>query len=281
MSTGALALSLGLSLVTQLLPPELKPQDERRGFDPVLPPSIAAAVARAVEAELDPKRGTQNAVEILKAEQRRVSGDRDLEMPINVRLAATVLRARFASNDKVEKNVGLQQALSTYAKLDITDPGLSAWIEKAVEATPAAQAAFKKTGRKIELAVLARGEGLDAAAFSARMSALVRDAGFTVVKKPPKQATYLMKLAAEQIRSADAAPMIRVTLELLKDGPAPLKKTLFRTVEAAKPEIAVAAALEWLARVGGRDLVFHWMAENGLPDALPMTPRSGHGGHAH
>jgi hypothetical protein len=43
------------------------------------------------------------------------------------------------------------------------------------------------------------------------------------------------------------------------------------------------AAVEWLARVGGRDLVFHWIAEHGLPEALPMTPRSDndHKGHAH
>lgn len=275
------ALALGLSLAAQLLPPELKPQDERRGFDPVLPASIAAAVARSAEAELDPKRGTQNAVEILKAEQRRISGDRDLEMSLNVRLAATVLRARFASNDKVEKSVGLQQALSTYAKLDITDPGLSAWMERSVEATPAAKAAFAKSGRKIDVAVLARGEGLDAAAFSERLRGLVWATGLNLIKKPPKEATYVIKLAAEQMRSASAAPTIRVTLELLREGPSPLKKTLFRTVEAEKPEIAMAAALEWLARVGGRDLVFHWMAEHGLPDALPMTPRSGHGGHAH
>lgn len=282
MSATALLLTVSLLGLAQPLPAELSSNRERRGFDPVLPAAIAPAVARAVEAELDTKRGTQNAVEILKAEQRRISGDRDLELSLNVRLAAAVLRARFSSNDKVDKGVGLQQALSTYAKLDVSDPGLSAWIERAVEATPAAKEAFAKTGRKIEVALFARGEGLDVDAFSKRLSSLVSASGFTLVKNPPKQSVFLLKLSADQVREAGKAPAVRITLEMSKEYPAPLKRSLFRTVEAKDADIAMAAAVEWLARIGGRDLVFHWMAENGLPEALPMTPRSsGHGGHGH
>jgi hypothetical protein len=282
MSAAALLLSASLLGLAQPLPAELNSNQERRGFDPVLPATIAPAVARAVEAELDAKRGTQNAVEILKAEQRRISGDRDLELSLNVRLAAAVLRARFSSNDKVEKAVGLQQALSTYAKLDVSDPGLAAWIERAVEATPAAKEAFAKTGRKIEVALFARGEGLDVDAFSKRLSSLVSASGFTLVKKPPKQTVFLLKLSADQVREAGKAPAVRVTLEISKELPAPLKRSLFRTVEAKDADVAMAAAVEWLARIGGRDLIFHWMAEHGLPEALPMTPRSsGHGGHGH
>ncbi len=144
LASSSLSLAFVLAtFVAQNVPPELR-RNQQRGFDPVLPEIIRPAVERASKAELDPKRGAGNAVEILKAERKKFQGAQDIQLAIDVRVAATMLRSRFATNEKVTEPERLQQALSTFSKLDMSEPGLKEWTERAIALLPEVKAELSK-----------------------------------------------------------------------------------------------------------------------------------------
>lgn len=273
---------LFLVLATQNLPPELRTQ--RTVIDPVLPEVLRPAVAQASEAELDPKRGTGNAIEILKAERKKREADPLLATPLDLRIAATVLRARFSTNVKVAEPARFEQALSTFSRLDLTEPGFAAWLQKALEKHSELDAKYKGpkgTARTIPVAVLIRGSGLDKKAAFEMFEKGLAPLGFKLTRAEVKDAAFVIKLAADDQRADDGSPAVRVTLEVERPvgGKVAWNQSLYRTVTSKNPASAVVSALDWLVRVGGRDMLFQWLKENGLENAV-MALSQGHD-HAH
>lgn len=280
--TTATVLALGLALTGQNLPPELRKRDAVK-FDPVLPDAMRPAVVEASKAELDAKRGVGNAVQILKAERRKFAGDRLMEMALDLRIAASVLRARFSNNNKVETQVALQQALSTYSKLDLTEPGLNEWLNRTIAATAEVDPVLADR-RPLKIALLVRGAGLDKRDIETRLNKALDNAGFSMTRTPVKQADFVLKLASDQVREEDGTkPVVRVTLgiEQLEAGRVEWRQGFFRTSEAPKLDTAIAANLDWLVRIGGRDMLFRWFTEKGLSGAVVTQPGGDHAGHGH
>lgn len=271
-------LVVALSVGQAPLPPELRQkQDSTRQIDPFLPDAVRGAVSRAVEAELDSKRGPGNARQILEAELAKYRGDRLIEMALNLRKAATVLRSKFRNNDLVKDGERYQQALSTYSKLDITDPGLRDWLDLTLKHNP--DAAKQLKGRSVKVAVLTQGEGLDKKKFVEQLAAHFSRTGFKLVHSPVKTADYVVKVATLSSRKPGEKAVVRGTLEAESQSDKLWRRSLYRTEQAENPEVAFQATLEWLARMGAREVFFRF-----LRDALPytdMTFPAGGGPQAH
>lgn len=280
-----IALLIALT-AAQPVPPELS-QKKRPGVDPFLPADVRPSVERASEAELDPKRGPGNAVEILKAEKQRFAGDPQLSIAFDLRIAATVLRTKFLENASAPEPIRYAQALSTYSKLDLTDPGLGTWIARTIEHSPDAKAKLGTPAkRKIKLAISAQGSGLDKDAIFSELKRALAGAGVTLEKAPIATAQYAAKLATLEVRGSDQRSTVRATLQLeaLDHGKPIWRTSLFRTMEGPEPKAALSAAVDWLVRIGGRDLLFDWLERSGLEGARMQAPKQDHAhddGHGH
>ena len=201
-------------------------------------------------------------------------------------LIPLLLRARFSQDPKQPPTTRVARALSTYSRLDLTEPGLGEWIKRAVAASaPATQARFAaKDGRRLRLAVTAQGAGVDAEAFSRELTRVYGTLGVQVVKTAAKDADYVAKLAALDVRDEGGRTAVRVTMDLAAArGEEPRwRTTLFRTSLAANPKDALAASVDWLVRIGGRDLLFAWLDAQGLEGVKMQAPAGdGHGHHDH
>ena len=269
-------IALALVLIAQTLPPELAVKS-RPGYDPALPPELRAVVEKAVAAELDKTRGPGNAVDALRLERSKYERAPLLQLAIDLRIAATVLRQQFLANSKVSEEDRYAQALSTYSRLDLTDPGLDTWFDRAVaHGSAEAKAAFGDTRkRQIPLAIEARGSGLDKKDLSDRFRTALKSAGLTMVAPTDKQPGYLARLAALEVRDEGGQATVRVTLEV-EATKWTFKKASFRTTTAPDAKAAVTAAAEWLIRIGGRDMVFDWFDRNGIKGAVLTGPESVH-----
>src|SRR5688500_12538865 len=101
-------------------------------LDPTLPDDVRPIVEQAVKAELDPKRGSGNAVEILKAEKTKFN-DPAKGLSIDLRMAAIDLRRRFLTDERFPVPIRWEQALSTFARLELSEPGVKEWIDEALK----------------------------------------------------------------------------------------------------------------------------------------------------
>ncbi|MFO0726847.1 MAG: hypothetical protein U1E65_23885 [Myxococcota bacterium] len=277
---------LALLLLAQDLPPELK-RDPSSGYDPALPGIVRPVIEKAVEAELDKTRGPGNAVEILRTERGRHQNQQE-QLAIDLRLAAIVLRQKFLLEPKLPEPVRYAEALSTYSRLDLSDPGLKAWLDRAIQhGSPEAKAALldpKK--RAFPIAFEGRG-GLDTKDLTARYTALLKGAGLSVATPTEKNPGYLARLAALEVRDEAGTATVRVTMEITQPK-GTYRKTVYRATSAPSAKAALDAASEWLLRIGGRDVLFHWFEEQGLKGAVLTGPESAHahedgpgGGHGH
>lgn len=279
MSAPGVATLLLAALWAQPLPPELNKQ-QRLLVDPVLPETLRGLIARASEAELDPRRGTGNAMEIIKAEKPRYAGDQKLSVALDLRLAALVLRSKFLGNSAAPEEVRYTQALSTYSKLDLTDPGLGAWIERTIAHVPEAKAGLGNAkARSFTVAVQTQGTALARDAIFADLKRHLASAGVTLVQATPANASYRIKLAGLEARDEGGRATVRVAMEI--SGPSAWKTSLFRTTEAKDAKQAVDAAVDWLLRIGGRDVLFHWLTQHGLKGAMMVTPQGDGHDHGH
>ena len=300
---GALVLTSALlssSSVTnaQNLPPELK-RTKRNSLDSSLPEVLRPVVKKAADAELDKKRGTGNALQILRAARDTYKDTPATLTSLELRIAATVLRARFLQNKKVEASARAQQALSTFSRLDLTEPGLPGWLEKTFEQYPNVRK--KAVGRRnpIKVAVLGRGTGIDRNKIFKQLSDMFRPLGIRLKKTSVKQAKYLISLGSDEVRSQDSnGTVVRVILKInAKDERAePWRQTYYRTSKAKKLEDALNENITWLMKIGGRDLLFDWLRTHGLSDTYfsldrgkkgkrrkhdHSQHRGGHHGHKH
>lgn len=284
-TVGLLSNSVGVK--AQNLPPELK-RTKRNSLDSSLPEVLRPVVTKAAKAELDKKRGTGNALQILRAVRETYKNNPATLTSLELRIAATVLRARFLQNKKAEPQVRAQQALSTFSRLDLTEPGLPGWLNRTLEQFPDARK--KATGRKnpIKVAVLGRGTGIDRNKIFKQLRDMFKPLGIQLKKTSVKKARYLISLGSDEVRAAEAnGTVVRVILKInAKDKtPQPWRQSYYRTSKAKKLEDALTENITWLLKIGGRDLLFDWLRANGLSDTFFSLDRSGkkkkhdHSGH--
>lgn len=261
-------------------------------LDPFLPARLRPVVERAVEAELDPKRGPDNGAQLLRdamLDQERP----DDRMRLELRMAAIQLRKLFLTESKLPEPKRYQQALTTFTRLELTDPGIAPWVERVLEQDPEAGEQVRAAG-PLRLAVLVR-KPLPAEAAQARLQEILQDTGTPAVLTAPKKAEVVVRLRGENAESPDPNRVaIKTTMDIAfaEGGKVEWKHRVSQTSVGADPDVALAASLEWLLRIGGRDLYFHWLGEHGLPmmitgpmvegTDLPMMPRHDHGDdHGH
>ncbi len=284
MSTSTtIALLLGAALATQNTPPELS--RKQLVIEPTLPEVLRKTVSRASDAELDPKRGTGNAVQILRDEKRKYDGRQVIAMALDLRVAAAVIRTRFLHNQKVGEPARWQQAVSTFSKLELAEPGLATWIDRMLAKNPTAKGKLlgKPGARPIKVAVLTRGGGMNKGAIHERLRLRFGDAGFDIERVPVAKADFLFKLASDEVREGDDGTVVRVTLDVeqMHDGKTEWRKSFYRTSRAAKLRDAIDANVDWLIRVGGRDVVFRGFVEAGLEATEMKAPSGGHDHRGH
>jgi hypothetical protein len=278
-------LFVALALVGQ--PMAAKPQT----IDPLITPEIRPALMEAALAERDPRRGTGNAMNVLKAAKSKLPTP-VAQLPIDLRMAALVVRQRALSDTKFTEPVRWETAISTFSRLELTEPLLDVWLEDAIAHHPDAKKKIgKKSDRVIKAALLLRGDGLEKKATQDTFAAPIVALGYKIEWVSAKEASYIVKLAAEDTRSTTAgkrAVRVIMGLESIHEGKLEWSEELFRTEEAPDPAIAQASAMDWIARVGGRDLFFRWLGENVYPAILTglgpgATPPAGqgHDGHGH
>lgn len=267
-----LASSLGLLAVGQ------QPK-----IDPTLPEDLRPVVERAVEAELDPKRGAGNAVEVLRLERKKHQDQRH-QLALDLRNAATTLRQRFITVDEYPVPIRYEQALSTFSRLELTEPGIEAWIDKALQHHEYAKKRIgKKNQRVIEAVVLTRG-GLDRKRIQKAFQETVATTGFRLKMVPAKKATMVLKVSAEDAPSQKKdLRMVRVQLglESVRDGKVVWRHNMWREDGGKDADEAIDRALTWLAKVGGRDMFFRWLGETAFHSFLqagpgPYRPNDGH-----
>jgi hypothetical protein len=253
-------------------------------IDPTLPEELRPMAEKAAEAELDPKRGTGNAMEILKAEQPKYT-DQMRQLAIQLRMAALVLRKRFVSAEEFPVPIRWEQALSTFARLDLSEPGLKEWIDITLKNHDYARKKLaKKKQRRIKAAILTRA-GLDKQRVAKPLADLLKKIGFELALVPAKEATMVITASAEDAPPQKNLRMVRVQLgiESIRDGKVIWRHSLYRTEGGVDADEAIGRALVWLAKVGGRDLFFRWLGEEAFHTFLeggPTTRKDPHGGHA-
>jgi hypothetical protein len=245
-------------------------------IDPFLPDALRPAVEEAVSAELDAKRGPENALEILKAKKNTVSGDEALSLSLDLRIAAVSLRSRFLQATQFSEDARYVQALSTFSRLDLGEPGLSRWLDLALDRNPEAK---RKLGKKpwiMKAAILARGSGWDKKLADGVLASALGKAGVHLDVVPPKEAPVVVVFGVEDAPHQENRASVKVTIALqrIERGKVVWEQSLFRTEAAERFADALASALTWAARIGGRDLFFRWLGENAFPALMDSTPHT-------
>lgn len=237
--------------------------------DPYLPPSLTEVVEKAHQAEVDPKRGMSNAMDQLKAERaKRPHTPRDQEA-LDLRVAGTILRSKFMTSDEFPEALRYVQALSTYSRLDLWEPGLKYWLDKSLERDPTARAKVRaKNAMKIKVGILLRGSSLDREEIARAFKHALEKVGASIEVVPVKEAAMVLTFAAEDAtreQTRDKAVQLGFGAERVQDGKVVWRTSLYRVEAAQDPKVALASALEWIARIGGRDIYFRWLGELAFP----------------
>lgn len=275
------SIGLALSLLGQAPPPLA--QSTR--VDAYLPSAVRPAVEEAAKAELDPKRGSGNAIEILRAERAKYAKDPAMALALDLRVAGTILRTRFMSDDGASVPLRIENAVSTFSRLDLAEPGLSKWLERAQKDHPLAkQVLGKKGARRVEATLLARGSDLDRKQIEAAFRQAFQAAGFDFVVVPANKASLVIKLSASgapPLRANEVGVKLDVGLESVREGKILWQHTVWRIDSAPDFPGALAKTLEWVAHIAGRDLLFRWLGERVFPTLAQPPPGSEKGGDGH
>lgn len=240
-------------------------------IDPALPVEIRHEIEKVAAAELDPKRGPDRALARLGELEQIHRDDPRLYAALQLRSAGVFLRKRFLRATRFPAPVRHQQALSTFSRLDLTEPGLSTWVERALDATRRDRTGEDKppAERRIPIALLIRGSVLKRPVAQASLNAPFSALGFPLAFVSTREARFVLKLGVSDAPApSPALRAVRVSLDI--EGRTARHRlnwehSFFRTEAAAEIEPAIEAALEWLARIGGRDLFFHWLSTTSMP----------------
>lgn len=244
-------------------------------IDPYLPQSLTKIVTDASEAELDPKRGPDNAVSILASERdRHPEGSREARA-LDLRIAAVKVRKRCLTSEEFAKPARLEQALSTYARLDLAEPGLRPHLDRALAVRPEAQKALGARARwKLPVAILTRGSALELEAVRKAFASALERVGTKLEVVPAREASLVITLGVDDVPTGEsdrATVKLTFSVEAIRDGHVVFKNSLFRIEAAHDARLALASALDWASRIGGRDLFFRFLGERGFP--LLLEPR--------
>lgn len=244
--------------------------------DALLPDHLRPAIEAAAEAELDPKRGPGNAKEILERVQREVARSPRDQMSVQLRLAALELRRTFLAESKLERSGRHEQALSTYSRLDLTEPGFAEWLDRTLDHHPEVQASLEASN-DLKISVLSRGPvGREELQEALRAAFAAADLGVDLELVTPRRAEYLLKVTTENMTRDGRAPAVGVTVVIQsaqREDPWS-KHRIRRAFTAESPEEAARVGARWVARVGGRDLVARFLADRGLT-MMVLGPLSG------
>lgn len=254
--------------------------------DPFLPEVVRPVVEKAIEAELDPKRGPVNAMAVIEAALPKYPEDSPLFLALNLRRAAIGLRRIFLARPDFEVPQRYEQALSTFSRLELSDPGFKAWLLRTLEHHPTAKAQMgRREQRRIDVAVLLRGAELDRSDVQKRFKNAFAALDFDLRFVSAKKAAFVLSVASEGTKSPRPDQRaVRVVLGIenidIDDGKVEWRTRLFRTMTAPTPDRAIDESLQWLVRVGGRDMLFRWLATHGL---VTLVDSSGlhHSEHDH
>lgn len=274
------------ALLTALVVAQAPAPFERSAIDPLLPDVLREVVERADEAERDPKRGPGNALALYDEAKRGFADDDRLLLALRLREAGVVVRQQFMKNERFPLVLRYEQVVSTFSRLDFTEPGLTAWLERALDNHPQGRERLAKSKRVVPITILTRGTQLDKKAIAARFVEVFAKVGVKVKIVPPKKARFVVKLGAENPkRQVPGRRAVRVLLgvEGILDGETTWNHTLFRTEAATETEAALEAAIDWLVRIGGRDIFFRWLGETAFPSLIASDKKQGghHHGHKH
>ncbi len=258
---------------------------ERSPVDPFLPDNLRPVVEQAVEAERDPKRGAGNAMSVLSEAMRTHGVDEKAIMTLRLRLAGIVLRKRFMDDTKFPEPMRYEQVMSTFSRLDLKEPGLKEWLQEALDHHPEGKKRMKAVKSTLPVSILVRGTGVDRKKVAGILREAFSDLGLKLKVVPPKKARFVLKIATENPR--DPVPgrhAVRVLfgLEEIINGKVGWTHTMFRTEAASDAQTAIDAGLQWVLRVGGRDMFFYWIGKTSFPSlvARPKNSKQGPGSHA-
>lgn len=262
---------------------------ERSDVDPFLPDTLRPVVELAIQAELDPKRGPGNAMAVLSEAMREHGDDDGALLTLRLRQAGVVLRKRFMEDRNFPEALRYEQAISTFTRLDLREPGLEQWLKAALQHHPEGNKRVEAVKRTIPISVLARGQGVDRKQIAQQLVAAIAELGFKAKVVPPKNARFVLKVATENPKTpVPGRHAVRVILgiEEIINGKVGWTHTIFRTEAAAEAQTAIDAGVQWLLRVGGRDMFFYWLGKTAFPSlvARPDHQREsgpGHAGHGH
>jgi hypothetical protein len=270
----ALFLATGLSAQAQGMPGKSKAEE----IDPFLPEPLRPTLEKAIDAELDPKRGVGNAVEILKVKKSELAGRRTDEVALELRSAAIKVRERFMTADEFTAEMRPVQALSTFSRLDLHDPGLGQWLDRALDKNPAAKKKLGKRGTwTIKVAILVRGSGLDKKLVHDAFASAFQKVGVRLETVAPREAPMVITVGAEdapQEGSDGAGVKVTFAAQSLDHEKVSWEQSLYRIERAKSFEVALRSGLEWIARIGGRDLFFRWLGESAFPLLLDPSPHA-------
>lgn len=249
----------------------------RGSIDPTLPDVLRPTVVAAIETELDPKRGPDNALAMLKAAEDAHKGQPELQLSLRLRAAAVFLRQQFLLNPRESMAERYQRAMTTFAQLDLTEPGFSAWLARTLKEAPRAEAMMAKA-KQLDVALLIRGSVITRKAAKAAIESAFADTSFKLNWVPAKKAHFLLKVAMNP-GQAPGRLRVELAIEDIHDGKTVWQDRSYREAEAQKPETAALEGLRWVVRIGGRNMLFRWIGHQGLPGLV--AKRGGHEHHHH
>ncbi len=261
---------VGLTAACVLLaaPPPASP------VDPTLPASVRPVIADAIRAELDPRRGPGNALALLEtALAKHPPGSRTFRA-LSQRKAAVALRRLFLTRDRLAAPARDGLALSTFALLELADPGLDAWLARAWAHRQPGPAGLPV----LKIALLA-GNDLDRAGIERVWVQRFRAIGVSVEFGPARAADFVIRLRGQGTQPPKGrahAVQLQLGIEHVIDG-----RTAWRTAVTTRSVSDTArqagdAGVDWLTRVGGRDLLFRWLQSEGIVPR-PSARLPGHG----
>ncbi|MEM7678230.1 MAG: hypothetical protein AAF449_19745, partial [Myxococcota bacterium] len=235
-------------------------------------------------AELDPKRGPTNALGIIERAIAEAPSNARSRRVLGLRRAAIALRRIFLERRQFPEPMRYTQALATFSQLDLTEPGLAEWLTRSLEHNPTARARLGPSSKKnLTAALLLRGQALNRKRVVKIFTDAFERAGFSLRFVSAKKAAFVLKLSSQGVKSprpGQSAVRTELGIEHIIDKKADWQTQLFRTTSADTPKAALESGVQWLARIGGRDLLFRWLSTQGLP-TLSGNERRGLRNHSH